>query len=206
MEIKVLPLGLIQSNCYLISTKKAAVAVDIGFYSPEVDEFFKNSSEKEKLILLTHAHFDHISGADAIRKKYGVKIAIGKKDAEALFDMDINLSNRFRAKCEPFTADIKLSDGEIITCGDLEFKTLETSGHTKGSVCFLLENILFSGDTLFFENIGRTDFPGGDFSEIESSIKKLYALDDGITVFSGHGPKTTIAHEKQYNPYVRGRI
>lgn len=204
MEIKVLPLGMIGANCYLISTDKAAVAVDIGFYSPLVDEFFENSKQKEKLILLTHAHFDHIGGANIISQKHNAKIAIGAQEADALSDGEINLSDRFHAKIEPFSADVLLNDCDTIKCGDLEFKTLYTPGHTKGGVCYLLEDVLFSGDTLFYENIGRTDFPGGDFKTLENSIKQLYCLDDNITVLSGHGGETTIAHEKQFNPYVRG--
>lgn len=204
MEIKVLPLGMIGANCYLISTEKAAVAVDIGFYSPLVDEFFENSNRKEKLILLTHAHFDHIGGAKVISQKHNAKIAIGAGDADALLDGDINLSNRFHAKIEPFNADILLKDGDTLKCGDLEFKTIHTPGHTIGGVCYLLGDVLFSGDTLFYENIGRTDFPGGDFKTLENSIKKLYDLNENITVLSGHGGESTIGHEKQFNPYVRG--
>ena len=204
MEIKVLPLGMIGANCYLISTENAAVAVDIGFYSPLVDEFFENSKQKEKLILLTHAHFDHIGGAKIISQKHNAKIAIGLGDADALLDGDINLSNRFHAKIEPFSADILLNDGDTLKCGDLEFKTIATPGHTIGGVSYLLGDVLFSGDTLFYENIGRTDFSGGDFKTLENSIKKLYDLNENITVLSGHGGESTIGHEKQFNPYVRG--
>ena len=204
MKIETLPLGEIGANCYLISTEKAAVAIDIGFDSEYVKEFFANSGDSEKLILLTHAHFDHIGGAKAIRDNLGVKIAIGSKDAPALSDTRLNLSDSFHAGLTPFRADIALNDSEKIKCGDLEFGIIETSGHTKGGVCYLLKDMLFSGDTLFCEGIGRTDFFGGDFKDITLSVKRLYTLPEETVVYPGHGEATTIGHEKKFNPYVRG--
>lgn len=204
MKIKILPLGHIKSNCYLISTDKAAVAVDVGFESDEVTEFFENSAEKQKLILLTHSHFDHIGGALELRDKFGVKIAIGEHDAPALSDTALNLSNKFHARLKPFSADIILKDDQTIGCGDIEFKVIETAGHTRGGVCYLLGDNLFSGDTLFCESVGRTDFLDGDFDKLCESVKKLYELSDNVTVYPGHGGTTTIGHEKRFNPYIRG--
>lgn len=204
MEINVVVLGHIQSNCYLVSSEKAAVVVDPGFNSAAVTEFLKQNSNKERLILLTHSHFDHIGGADNLRNETDTKIGIGEFDNPALSNTKINLSELFHAKLSPFSADILFKDGDIFTVGDLCFNVIHTPGHTVGGVCYQIENILFSGDTLFCGSIGRTDFYGGDYAVLESSVKRLYTLDDDITILSGHGEATTIHNEKISNPFIRG--
>ncbi len=205
MEIKAVTLGHIQSNCYMISTDKAALVIDPGFNSVVVTDFLKEAKDKERFILLTHAHFDHIGGALNLRNATNTKIAIGNKDNPVLSNTHYNLSDRFHAKLEPFSADLLLSDQQIITVGDITIKTIFTPGHTAGGVCYLIEDKLFSGDTLFYRSIGRTDFYDGNYSDIEKSIKKLYnTLPDTTVVFAGHGEKTTIGEEKYENPYIRG--
>lgn len=204
MEIKKLVLGELEVNCYLISTEKAAVVIDPGFRSNEALEFLKNAKDKERLIMLTHAHFDHIGFADELAEITDTKIAIGEKDAPALSDNYINLSAPFGDPLSPFEADMLLTDGQDVEIGDILFKVIHTPGHTVGSVCYLIDDILFSGDTLFNASIGRTDFPGGSFSQISSSIKKLYALPESTVLLSGHGEQTNILNEKRYNPFVRG--
>lgn len=204
MEIKCLTLGLIGVNCYLLSTDRAAVVIDPGFPSAEIIDFLKNSADKQRLILLTHAHFDHIGAADELRKLTGTEIAIGKGDSKALFDTHKNLSDKFHARLTPFSADIELCDNENLRVGDIEFTVLETAGHTPGGVCYLCEDKLFSGDTLFYESVGRTDFFDGDSEALEKSVRRLYMLNDNLEVYPGHGPKTTILHEKRNNPFIRG--
>lgn len=197
-------MGMISANCYMITGETGAVLIDTGEYSPLLEQFLKDNGDKHCLILLTHSHFDHIGGALKLRENTGVKIAIGEKEAPLLSDMDKNLSNRFHARLLPFSADITLSDGEEITVGDLKIKVIETLGHTVGGVCYLIEDCLFSGDTLFYESIGRTDFPGGDYKAIMASLEKLMMLDDAVAVFPGHGESSTIEHERNFNPYIRG--
>ena len=205
MEIKVLSLGDIQSNCYLISTENAAVVIDPGFDNIDVTNFLKNARDKERLILLTHGHFDHISGADALRHDTDTKIAIGSLENYALSDTHYNLADLFGAKLTPFSADILLEDGEEFAVGDITFKALCTPGHTVGGMCYLTGNFLFSGDTLFCRSIGRTDFLGGNYKALENSVKNLYStLSDDTVVLSGHGEETTIGQEKSQNPYIRG--
>ncbi len=204
MKIKRLPLESISINCYLISTEKAAIVIDPGFYSSEVEEFLKDNASKKKLILLTHCHFDHIGDADRLRSATNTKIAIGEFDNNSLSDPNKNLCNLFGADLKPFSADITLIDGEIVSVGDIEIKVIHTPGHTLGGVCYLIDDILFSGDTLFSGSIGRTDFPDGDFATLKNSVNKIYQLPESTKVYSGHGEATTIGYEKKYNPFIRG--
>ncbi len=204
MEIKTLVLGDISVNCYLVSTEKAAVVIDPGYRSGEVLEFLANAKNKERLILLTHAHFDHIGFADELAVITDSKIVIGEKDAPALADNFLNLSALFGAPLSTFNADILLSDNQEFSVGDLNFKVIFTPGHTVGGVCYLCGDILFSGDTLFAGSIGRTDFPGGSFEVLKESIKKIYTLPDDTLLLSGHGGQTTVLNEKLYNPFIRG--
>ncbi|MBR2447371.1 MAG: MBL fold metallo-hydrolase [Clostridia bacterium] len=204
MEIKTLVLGALQSNCYLISTTKAAVIIDPGFDSNITLDFLKQNKDKQRLILLTHGHFDHIGGAKALREATNTKIAISKEDSQFLLDPNLNLSAQFGEALPPFEADILIDLEDEISVGDLTFKIIKTPGHTTGGLCFLIGEYLFSGDTLFCRSIGRTDFPNGNFSQLKASIEKLYTLDEDTIVLSGHGPETTIAEEKLYNPFVRG--
>lgn len=201
MEINSLVLGPLGTNCYLISGKEGAVVIDPGFKSEEVETFLENNSDKERMIILTHAHFDHIGLAPELRKKLGVKIAIGEKDNPALSDANINMSSAFNFNIEPFSADILLKDRQTFKVGDLSFDIIETPGHTVGGISLLSDGNLFSGDTLFYESVGRTDLPGGDFNTLLMSLEKLFELDGNTKVYSGHGITTTINHERNHNPY-----
>lgn len=191
------------TNCYLLETDKAAIVIDPGYKRDNILEFLNENEDKERLILLTHGHFDHIGGADYLRQETGVKIGMGALDVPALSDNTLNCAVVFKRKLEPFTADFEYCDGDVIKVGDIELKVISTPGHTVGGVSFLCENNLFSGDTLFKTSIGRTDFEGGSFEELEKSIKKLYALPDETVVYAGHGESSTIGFEKKYNPFVR---
>ena len=202
MEIKTLELGLIRVNCYLIKTEKAALVIDPGFCSCEIEDFLLKNRDKERLILLTHAHFDHIGWAEELRNRTGVKIAIGENDNADLSNTRRNMSDRFHAKLTPFSADILLKDEQVLNIGDIKIEVIYTPGHTIGGVSYKIGDNLFSGDTLFYESIGRTDFYDGDYETILNSIKRLFLLEDETVVYSGHGPKTTIGHEKKYNPFI----
>ncbi len=203
MEIKRIPLGDIQVNCYLVAGESGALLIDPGFFAPEIEEFLNENAGKERLILLTHAHYDHIGAAERLREATDVKIAVGEYENSFLSDPDVNLSRMFGYKLNPFSADILLKDGETLQVGDICAGVMHTPGHTSGGVSFLIGNILFSGDTLFYHSIGRTDFPTGDYGVLSKTVKKLYELDGNTAVLSGHGPETTIAEEKNNNPYIR---
>lgn len=191
------------TNCYFLETEKTAIVIDPGYKRDSILTFLNDNEDKERLILLTHGHFDHIGGADYLRKKTGVKIGIGALDVPALSDDVLNCAVNFKRKLEPFTADFEYLDGDVIKVGDIELKVISTPGHTVGGVSFLCGNNLFSGDTLFKTSVGRTDFEGGSFEELEKSIKKLYTLPDETVIYAGHGESSTIGFEKKYNPFVR---
>lgn len=204
MEIKPIPLKNFGTNCYLVYTEKTAIVIDPGSYDVRVEEYLQNAREKQRIILLTHCHFDHIADAERLSKATDTKIAIGAMDNDGLSDPNINLCNLFGADVKPFSADILLEDGGVLTVGDTEIKVISTPGHTVGGVCYLIGSNLFSGDTLFKLSIGRTDFPNGSFKILETSVKKIYNLPDDTKVYSGHGEPTSIGFEKKNNPFVRG--
>lgn len=203
MVIKRLILGEVETNSYLLENEDIRIVVDPAECVNEMVEFL-NSAKKDKLILLTHAHFDHIKGAEELRRLTNTEIAVFALDANATADPRLNLSSYFGIYSAPFTADVLLTDNQTLTYGKTKIKVLHTPGHTVGSACFLTDDILISGDTLFKSSIGRTDFPGGSFETIKSSLKKLMTLDESIKVYSGHGEATTIGEEKQTNPFLKG--
>ena len=155
-------------------------------------------------IILTHGHYDHIGSADELRSKSGAKIYANEAERELCTDPRLNLSGMFGRKItvEP---DVYVKDGEELTIAGMTCKMIATPGHTSGSCCYYFEDagMLISGDTLFLESTGRTDFPTGSTSEIIRSIKeKLFLLPDDTKVYPGHNDATTIGHEKKYNPFI----
>ena len=206
MIVKRRELGELGANCYMLLSNNAAVVIDPGCYSREVADFLKENSDKQRLILLTHGHFDHIGGAERLREETQTDIAICEKETSALSDPFVNLSAMFGIPAISFSANKTFNDGEKIIVGDIEFSVIATPGHTVGGCCFLVENTLFSGDILFKRSIGRTDFPGGSSSEMMRSLQAVLKLDGNIKVLSGHGDETTIKEERINNPFIRGII
>lgn len=202
MEIRAIHLGLIKTNCYLISTDKAAVVIDPGFKTEITADFLKANGGKARMILITHAHFDHIGGAEALRDETGVEIGIGELDAPALKDTELNLSDKFHAHIAPFSADRTFCDSEKFSVGDIDFEVILTPGHTVGGVSYLSGESLFSGDTLFAGAVGRTDMPGGSLKALKKSLKRLIALPEETKVYPGHGDFTTVGYEKENNMFV----
>lgn len=197
MQIKTLVLD--NTNCYLVLSDKAAIVIDPAIKSFETEKFLKENADKERLILLTHAHFDHIGDADRLSRECGVKIAIGVLDNPALSDNVINEGAQFNILIDPFSADILIEDGEILTVGDLEIKAFLTQGHTVGAMCYYVNNTLFSGDILFYKGFGNTCFHGGSRIKIVESLTFLFnSFPPETPVYSGHGPATTIGDEKNY--------
>lgn len=206
MKVEFLLTGHLASyaNCYGLLTDKAAIVVDPGKYTAKIAEFLKNNSDKTRLILITHAHYDHIGGALQLRNETGVKIAIGKNEEFALSDCSYNLSGRFTPAIPAFNADYVIEDEEEFTVGDVTIKAYETPGHTIGGMCYLINDVLFSGDMLFYETVGRVDLPGGNAFEMQNSLDRMmWLFDDDVKVYSGHGEMTTIGHERKNNLYLR---
>ncbi len=205
MIFEAMTVGSFLSNCYIVgseATKEAAI-IDPG---ADFDKIVNKLNEHEltpKIIILTHAHGDHIGAVSALVDKYGVKVYVHKEDAGMLKDSNINFSKMIIGKSISITPDTELNDGDIIKLGDLEFEIIHTPGHTRGGICIKVGNIMMTGDTLFNKSIGRTDFPGGSFDEIIRSIKeKIFKYDDDIVIYPGHNSPSTIKSEKLGNPFV----
>ncbi len=202
MLVNTVVLGPAAANCYMVKTRDASMVIDPAEVTDELVNFL--NSDDNKIILLTHCHFDHMAGAKELREKTGAKIAIHENDAKGLSDSEQNAGSFFGFYVPPFAADIVLKDNEKITLGSTEIQALLTKGHTEGSVCYILEDCIFSGDTLFQGTVGRCDLPTGDYNKLLASLDKLKGLaDKDYTVYAGHGEKTTLRKEIAYNPYFR---
>ncbi|MDD3437246.1 MAG: MBL fold metallo-hydrolase [Candidatus Gastranaerophilales bacterium] len=202
MILKQFVLGAIEDNNYLLIDEKTkeAVLIDCTEESQQIDNAIKEYGATLKYILLTHGHFDHVLGVNSFRAKYHCKALIHEDD-KFLLDKMKDFARSFGIpSVEIQNVDGFIKDGEVIEFGTNKIKVIHTPGHTKGGVCFLLEDKIFTGDTLFCDAIGRTDLPGGSFQQLKSSIEqRLFTLDENITVYPGHGNSTTIGHEKKYN-------
>ena len=203
MKIETLYFGGNEANCYLVSTDSAAVVIDPAAPFKEARAFLEENSEKERYIFLTHFHFDHILGAKELKEKYVCKIVIGEQDEIGLYDDTYSLSGWVGLSQEPFYADIKVTDGDEIPLGGETVKVIHTPGHTAGSVCYMIGDVIFTGDTLFEYSAGRTDFPTGDSDTLMASLKKLSKLPKNFTLYPGHGDSTTLLKEKLHNPYMQ---
>lgn len=202
-QIKSITLGELGNNCYLITDQASGLSalVDCTDDSKEMRDFI--GSAKLEYILLTHGHFDHIGGVAAISRDYGAKVVISAQDASMLSSGKASLSAFFGIKQDKITPDLTVSEGSSLMLGETQIKVLATPGHTKGGVCYLLNDCIFTGDTLFFCSCGRTDFPGGSSKEIMQSLKRLAMLEDSLKVYPGHDRTSTIAFEKANNPFMR---
>lgn len=199
--------GPVQTNCYFAYNVDTlgCVIVDPGDESDKIIKYIENKELKPEAILLTHGHFDHIGAVSDLRKKYGIKVYAADKERDTLSDINLNLSSQFMGNHMSIEADEWMQDGqEIELLGDT-VRCILTPGHTVGGMCyyFVKNGLLFSGDTLFQQSVGRTDFPGGSMSQIIQSIRtKLFVLPDFVRVYPGHGMMTSIQEEKMLNPFA----
>lgn len=202
IKIKQFIAGQLENNMYLVMDEdtKKAVLIDATELIPEITDTVKQLGADVQYILLTHGHFDHIMGLNALKKELNAEALICKDDL--VISDNINEFTRLFnwPDSVPPVYEKYIKDGDIIPVGNMNIKVIHTPGHTEGGVCYLIEDNLFSGDTLFRGSVGRTDLFGGNFSKLSDSIKnKLFKLDTDIKVFPGHGPMTTIGYEKKYN-------
>ena len=201
MILKSVAVGAYQENTYFLIDEitKEAVIFDPGAQAELIFNIIERLNIKPKMILLTHGHFDHVGAVKEIKNKYEIPFYISKED-EDMRKIDDSLFGEIPK------VDGYLEDGDKLIFGNgKEIKVITTPGHTPGGICFLCEDILITGDTLFNGSIGRTDFTGGDFNTLISSIKnKLLGLGDNTKVYPGHGAESTIGYEKRHNPYILG--
>lgn len=205
MIIKQFKLGALENNNFLLidEESKEAVLIDCTQEDGDIEKVLLENNAKLKFILLTHGHFDHVLGVNYFKNKYNCQVLLHEDDKQLVENMPEFARNFGLPPVEIQKIDEYLKDGDIIKFGKNEVKVIHTPGHSKGCVCYLINEDLFSGDTLFYECIGRTDLPGGSFKQIVSSIKeKLFVLDDNVKVYPGHGYLSTIGHEKANNQFV----
>ena len=202
MQISVLPLGDLGANCYVVADEaaKACAVIDPGDEGERVAQALSNLNLKVQAILLTHGHFDHVGGVQALQAATGAPVYLNSNDLSLPAQLAGDLPKEF--------VDLSLEAESTVTVGSMTFEVLKSPGHSTGSVCFLCrqegaDNVLFTGDTLFQGSMGRTDFPGGSMGDMMESLKKLAELPGDYRVYPGHGGETTLDQERRYNPYMR---
>ncbi len=206
---EILPVGILQCNCSIFGDEQSheAVVIDPGDEIEKILAILAKHQLKVKAIIITHAHIDHIGGAQKLKAATGAPVYMNANDQALSEHLDIQAAWLGMATPERAKIDVDAREGEKVTLGPAEFQVLHTPGHTQGSISLWIpaENKLVAGDTLFLDSIGRTDLPGGDYEQILRSIHdKLLPLDDTTAVIPGHGPNTTIGRERARNPFLQG--
>lgn len=206
MLLQRMAVGIYGANCYIIGSENTmeAAVIDPGGDAEKIFNFLQDNEMKCKYIILTHGHGDHVGGLKELKKLTDAPIYMHKADSYLLQDKNKNYSAVMGGKAIEMNADVFIGDGEELELGELKLKIIHTPGHTPGSICIYVNNVVFTGDTLFANSIGRTDLEGGDYNLIIPSIKeKLMVLDEDTTVFPGHGPASRIGIEKATNSFIK---
>lgn len=198
------PAGVYQANCYIIYDEKSmkGIIIDPGGETEEIEKLVNDEGIDPQFILLTHGHFDHTGAVNHIKAAFNIPVYMNEKD---LFLVSGNEKKKasFLPASDLINIDRYVKDGDVIEYGNENVRILETPGHTPGGISVSTGGCLFSGDTLFYGSVGRTDLPGGSHEQLIESIKsKLMVLDDDTFVYPGHGPSTTIGREKRNNPFL----
>ena len=208
MKIDYLILGGYQTNCYVLRNNNSAkdcLIIDPGLEAAELIEFLDEQKLNPVAVILTHGHIDHIAGLAELRNRFPeIKVYIHNLDAEMLTDPNINLSAMSGMAFVTDSQDVSLKNRDVIDLAGMNLRVLHTPGHTPGGISLYSKEagVVFVGDTLFADSIGRTDFPGGSMSQLLASVReKLFTLPSETEVYPGHGPATTIAAEKAHNPF-----
>ena len=221
IRIENIVLGMCATNCYAVfdggaktpggyvddGQLKEAVIIDPAADAACIEAMIARYKLRPVAVLLTHGHFDHLSAADAVRKRYGIKVYAGNEERSVMNSSSYNLSLPFTGEGMTFEADEYFKPGEELDFAGFRIGTIPVPGHTIGSVCYYFEEqkVLFSGDTLFAGSVGRNDFPTGNAGQLIRAIKsELMSLPDDVKVYPGHGESTTIGCERVNNPFIQG--
>ncbi|SEO33806.1 MBL fold metallo-hydrolase [Propionispora vibrioides] len=206
MEVIAIEVGALGTNCYIVYCEKTrqAIVVDPGANAAEILQTVQEQKLQVTAIVNTHGHADHITANDKIREATQAPVYIHADDAAMLTSPQRNLSVYIGAPVICQAADRLLQEEDLVAVGEGTLRVLHTPGHTPGGICLLGDKFLLSGDTLFAESVGRTDFPGGSSELLIAGIReKLMVLPDDIKVLPGHGPATTIGWERRMNSFIR---
>lgn len=206
MRIERFIVGMVGTNCYVVSNEETSECflVDPGAYSDKVIAYIREHELKPQAILLTHGHFDHIMGLDGVLREFPIPVYAQEEEEILLKDASYNASVSY-GPAYTFSGASYIKDGQILELAGMTIRAIHTPGHTIGGCCYYIESehVLFSGDTLFHDSVGRTDFPTGSQSQLVRSIReKLLGLPEETVVCPGHMSETTIGHEKKYNPFL----
>lgn len=203
IKVEFIEVGPVFTNCYLVSDGNQAVLIDPGDDFLRIESLIKKSNVDVKKIILTHGHIDHIGALPQVKNITKAPVLIHPDDAVMLTDAQANLSTFHSVAFTTESADGLLNEGDIIEVGKLKLRVLHTPGHTPGGISLLADGLIFTGDALFWGSIGRSDFPGGNHELLVDSIRtKILTLPDNTIVYPGHGPQTTIEHERNFNPFL----
>ena len=199
-------LGMLPTNCYVVREMQQGMSlvIDPAVYDVTLMQALRKLEiEHLDYILLTHGHYDHILGVHALKENFGGKLVIHADEAAFLADPNLSLAHGFFThQHTEDTADVLVNDGDKLPFGSGAIEVLHTPGHTRGSVCYRMDDFLFCGDTIFRESIGRTDLPTGDIMKLHASVRRIAALKGDLKLFPGHGEATTLSHERKNNPYL----
>ncbi|MCL2517848.1 MAG: MBL fold metallo-hydrolase [Oscillospiraceae bacterium] len=205
MKILTYILGNMQTNCYFIINEETnnAVIIDPAAECKKIVDKLIDHNLNLKYIILTHAHFDHMMALEELRDKTNAPLCVHKYEADAVTDPNLNYMKMFANKSIKMDPpEIILNDGDKIKIDKLEIKVMHTPGHTQGSVCYFIKNNIFTGDTLFKDDIGRYDLHGGDYAQLMDSLKKLASIETEYKIYPGHGSSSWLTHEKKHNIYL----
>ncbi|UCH89905.1 MAG: MBL fold metallo-hydrolase [Thermoplasmata archaeon] len=205
MILQTMVVGPLQTNCFLLGCEKERVAIiiDPGGNADDILKVIEKHELELKIIIATHAHFDHLGAVAKLMKESEAKLYVHKADWATLERAERSAASWGMRVEQPPVPDFEMEEGDEITAGTITLKVLHTPGHSPGGISLSMPGRVFAGDTLFYRSIGRTDFPGGDFDTLINSIKtKLFTLPDDTIVHTGHGPDTRIGDEKKHNPFI----
>ena len=202
MKVICVPLGPVQANCYVLIEDGRALVIDPGDDVRDLKQILKRHDARLEAVLLTHAHFDHIGGLDALLQEYDVDVYMNPLEFSFLSSAALHGSSAFGGYLSSQARPEPVKDG-MNRIGGFDVEAITLPGHTTGSTVYIIQGMAFTGDVLFQGSVGRTDLPTGSWQQMQESIARLKQLPDSLIVYPGHGPATTIGQEKSWNPYFR---